>query len=338
MGDILVDRRKVGINVAGSTRISRSAVPHLMFNGIGYISSRKFAAPTFYLWAWHVSGGDGPSASAPAFTGNSTERIANSMLRLRLLIVPVLSENGGQQDPADISGRVPEGPRNLNLWMAPHSPLSALVFIADQLVRPESLGLWSGAMLSHAASRFMTLTSSDTLHLDFIAALLMPLQQSKLQPEQPKATRVSSNQSCGGQNHYIRHRSAEYDIRFKVRLAGVRKTRMPFKLRDSLGRRWLLAVAFKVLGGRQRMATHGNGSFFGRTLRQIEPQRRLLPSRAVPLRLLSFTEWISPGAGGPETGGSDSGRRTHSSNVPQGRKAKTPPTLVGALIAGCARY
>ncbi|KAK1522429.1 uncharacterized protein CCOS01_10141 [Colletotrichum costaricense] len=219
MGEILVDRRKVGINVAGSARISRSAVPHLMFHGIGYISSRKFAAPTFYLWAWHVSGGDSPSASAPAFTGNSTERIANrlgdgdqlpiqwcllnclcSMLRLRLLIVPVLSENG-----------------------------------------------------------------------DFIAALLMPLQQSKLQPEQPKATRVSSNQSCGGQNHSIRHRSAEYDIRFR------------------------------------------------------------------PLRLLSFTEWISPGAGGPETGGSDSGRRTHSSNVPQGRKAKTPPTLVGALIAGCAR-
>ncbi|KAK1489323.1 hypothetical protein CCUS01_03370 [Colletotrichum cuscutae] len=243
-----------------------------------------------------------------------------SMLRLRLLIVPVLSENGGQQDPADISGRVPEGPRNLNLWMAPHSPLSALVFIADQLVRPESLGLWSGAMLSHAASRFMTLTSSDTLHLDFIAALLMPLQQSKLQPEQPKATRVSSNQSCGGQNHSIRHRSAEYDIRFRVRLAGVRKTRMPFKLRDSLGRRWLLAVAFKVLGGRQRMRPHtGTGV------------------SSAPLRLLSFTEWISPGAGSPETGGSDSGRRTHSSNVPQGRKAKTPPTLVGALIAGCAR-
>ncbi|UQC90169.1 uncharacterized protein CLUP02_15699 [Colletotrichum lupini] len=182
MGEILVDRRKVGINVAGSTRISRSDVPHMMFNGIGYILSRKFAAPIFYLWARHVSGGGSPSASAPAFTGNSTERIASHILRLRLLIVPVLSENGGQQDSADISGRVPEGPRNLNLWMAPHSPLSAL-----------------------------------------------------------------------------------------------------------------------------------------------------------PLRLLSFTEWISPGAGGPETGGSDSGRRTHSSNVPQGRKAKTPPTLVGALIAGCAR-
>ncbi|KAK1481126.1 hypothetical protein CTAM01_14050 [Colletotrichum tamarilloi] len=161
---------------------------------------------------------------------------------------------------------------------------------------------------------------------DFIVALLMPLQQSKLQPEQPKAMRVSSNQSCGGQNHSIRHRSAEYDIRFRVRLAGVRKTRMPFKLRDSLGRRWLLAVAFKVLDGRQRMATHGNGSFFGRD-----------KSNHGPLRLLSFTEWISPGAGGPETGGSDSGRRTHSSNVPQVRKAKTPPTLVGALIAGCAR-
>ncbi|KAK1714399.1 hypothetical protein BDP67DRAFT_489235 [Colletotrichum lupini] len=192
MGEILVDRRKVGINVAGSTRISRSDVPHMMFNGIGYILSRKFAAPIFYLWARHVSGGGSPNASAPAFTGS----------------LPV-----------------------------------------EDVRRCE----------------YTTVTIADSAGI------------------------------------VGERRSAEYDIRFRVRLAGVRKTRMPFKLRDSLGRRWLLAVAFK------------------------------------PLRLLSFTEWISPGAGGPETGGSDSGRRTHSSNVPQGRKAKTPPTLVGALIAGCAR-
>lgn len=61
-----------------------------------------------------------------------------SNISVRLLNVPALSENGGQQDPADISGRVSEGPRNLTLWMAPTSPLSDLVFIADLGVNPEA--------------------------------------------------------------------------------------------------------------------------------------------------------------------------------------------------------